>query len=203
MIYSELNTAKEPPGGDPPDGDPGVESQRHGFDVAQEKARSKTDRFRLDQRFVRDGTRANQRGDLQAQEGLRRERQADDDGLQAEREQADSVRREEHKLSDVTLALEKQARECAEEASREGLDREASRAKELIDVLGLVQAQLSAVSTDLCVLLEKAPKGDFKGLLAHSIGAVRCATDRVQNLVDDVLDPGDARRRDHDVGGEG
>ena len=185
------------------DGDPGVESQRQGFDVAQERVRSKTDRFRLDQRFVRDGTRHNQRGDLQAQESLRRERQVEDDGVLEEREHTDFVRREEHKLSDVILAREKQAREYVEEALREELDREASRAMELIDVLGLVQAQLLEVSSSLVILLRKAPRGEFEGILSLGVGAVRRATDRVQILVDDVLDPGDARCRDHDVGGEG
>jgi len=187
----------------PPDGDRGLESQRKAFDVAQEKTRSKTDRFRLDQRFIRDGTRHNQRGDLQAQESLRRERQAEDDGVLEEREHSDFVRREEHKLSDVTLRREKEAREHAEEASREGLDRESGRALELIDVLGLVQAQLLEVSTNLGVLLPKAPEGEFMDLLAHSFGAVRRAAVRVQSLVADVLDPGDARCRHHEVGGEG
>ncbi len=187
----------------PPDCDPGVESQRQGFDVAQERVRSKTDRFRLDQRFVRDGTRHNQRGDLQAQESLRRERQGEDDGVLEEREHTDFVRREEHKLSDVILAREKQAREHVEEALREGLDREAARAMELIDVLGLVQAQLLEVSSSLVILLRKAPTGEFEGLLSLGVGTVRRATDRVQILVEDVLDPGDARCRDHDVGGEG
>ncbi len=62
---------------------------------------------------------------------------------------------------------------------------------------------MAVVDGSLAELLATVPRGTFDGRLSSDVEKIRRAGVRMRSLLEDVLDPNDARRRDHDVGGSG
>lgn len=180
-----------------------LDRERRGIDAGRAKLRARADRERVENRELLDRARQTLRGDRQARESLRRERASEDESLRVEREASDITRAEERCFSDARAAHETQARSDAEDESRRNTDRDDRRTKELGDVLALVETQIEVVTVRLTALLNVVPRGSFEGELSESVATIRTATDRMRQLLEDVLDPEDTRCRDHEEGGSG
>ena len=188
---------------DSPGQEPDLDRERRAIDADRLRLRTQADHERLENRELLDGTRQALRGDRQTRESLRRERASEDESLRVEREASDLTRADERCSSDARAAHANQARSDSEGESRRNTDREGRRTKELRDVMALVETQIEVVTARLTALLNVVPRGTFEGELSESVATIRTATDRMRQLLEDVLDPGDTRCRDHDQGGSG
>ncbi|HZU99151.1 MAG TPA: hypothetical protein VFF73_20760 [Planctomycetota bacterium] len=180
-----------------------IDQRRRELDRAQSGRRADADRARDDQRGLVDGTRQTARGTSQSRESLDRERAREDASLGAERALADIARAAERALADAALAREKQARSDSDAALEHRVDLDARRRATLREALGLLDEQMAVVDGSLSELLATVPRGTFDGRLSADVEKIRSAGVRMRTLLGDVLDPDDARRRDHDVGGSG
>lgn len=180
-----------------------IEQQRREHDRAESGRRTDSDRARDDERGVVDGKRQSSRGTSQSRESLDRERARDDASLGAERALADIARAAERALADVALAREKQARTDADAALDHRIDLDARRRATLREALDLVEQQMAVVDGSVTQLLGTAPRGTFDARLGEDVEKIRSACMRMRTLLQDVLDPNDARRRDHEIGGSG
>jgi hypothetical protein len=186
------------------DGDPAVETQRRDVDLARTEERAKSDNARTDQRELEDRARhLGDRADGNTTQVVGIQRAADDDSLRLERKNADVARSQEHALSDVTLAREKDARREAEKETGRTGDREARRTSELEEALRLIDTQLALVAENLAAMLEGVPQGNFDGVLTGRVATVRAATGRIQTLLRNVIDPKTAPQRADAPGGSG
>jgi hypothetical protein len=183
--------------------DPALGRQRRDLDAAQQAGRAAADAKKNEKRELRDSTRQEGRGGGQAREGLRREREAADASLDSERARADVSRQEDREFSDATIAREKEARVHAEAGAQQILGRDIRRTRELREVLVLVRAEFDVITENLTQVLMNVPRGPYEASLSESVGKIRTASDRVQYLLKDALDPEDARGRHHDEGGSG
>ena len=149
-----------------------------------------------------------QRRDLDCAESGRRadadrERARDDASLGAERALADIARAAERALADAALAREKQARTDSDAALDHRIELDERRKATLREALALVEQQMAVVDGSLIQLLTTVPRGTFDGRLSEDVEKIRRAALRMHSLLEDVLDPNDARRHDHEVGGSG
>jgi len=180
-----------------------IDRQRRELDGAESERRASSDRDRDEQRNVVDGTRQNLRGTSQARESLARERARDDASLGNERALTDVSRSAEREISDAELSREKDARSDAQAALEEVRGLDSARQRSLREALALIEEQMSVVDGSLTGVLATVPRGTFDGRLSADVEKIRRAAGRIRTLLEDVLDPGDCRRRDHDVGGSG
>jgi hypothetical protein len=187
----------------PRDAESELNSRREKDDAAESDRRSSADTERENERTVSDAKRENVRGARQSREGIARERVRDDESLRAERGEADTARDTERRHADQSLAREKLARADAVDALDEKIDRDARRDADLREALALVKGQIEVVEGSLSRLHATVPRGTFDGRLSADVEKIRDASRRTQRLLEDVLDPGDGRRRYHEVGGSG
>ncbi len=183
--------------------EPDINQQRRDLDHAETGRRADADRDRDDQRGLVDGTRQSSRGTSQSRERLDRERARDDASLGTERALADIARAAERALADAALAREKQARSDSDVALDRRIDLDAHRRATLREALDLVEQQMAVVDGSLTQLLATVPRGASEGQMSEDVAKIRSAGVRIRTLLADVLDPNDARRRDHEVGGSG
>lgn len=180
-----------------------IAQQRRENDGAETGRRAEADRARDDQRGLMDGTRQSSRGTSQTRESLDRERARDDASLGTERALQDIARAAERALADAALAREKQARSDSDAALDHRIGLDERRRATLREALALVEEQMAAVDGSLIHLLTTAPRGTFDGRLSEAVEKIRRSALRMHSLLEDLLDPDDARRRDHDLGGSG
>lgn len=183
--------------------DADIDKGRRHLDASQTERRAGADSARLHTREETDRTRPKVQGDTEQVSGFVLERERNDEALREERDHSDEARSKERQLGDVALAREKQTRAVADESLEERVQRDARRNESLREALALVESEIQVVAGSLTQLLAAVPRGTFDGRLSGGVEKIRLASVRMQRLLEDALDPGDTRRRYHEVGGSG
>lgn len=165
-----------------------VDAQRRRFDVRERALQHDLDTDRDALRAVHDRTRNHVRGGQQSHQSLDRERRSADEAVDAQRKLTVEQRDAERSLMDRSMRN-------AEDAL-DGGSIDQGRTEALVASVAAARARVRLIATHVAGVLEDPePRARLDAMLRE--------VEALGDLLDDALDPGDARGLRHDVGGSG
>lgn len=179
-----------------------VDTDRTDRDDATTQSREASDTRRLDRQRLNDQRRQHERGGAQGQASLVRERRDDLQELQQERDLRDSSLAAERRAAGEVLTHVVDERDDAEERVVELTVGDELRDRDLRRALGTTRKELARIEDELAALLLDIPGGP-SSRLGEGVERIRAAAARIEQRLDQALDPEDTTSRYHEVGGSG